>query len=155
MAGAAVACLSSAPRSVGIGARVAPIRILMAESNQVISQALQRLLQPAVELDIVAVAADGREALQLAARYQPAVALLNIALLPVQGRSVIANLKERFPAMHIVALAIYPMLRDETLAAGACQFVLLDAPLAELIAAIQAAAAGECQFADVSMYEGS
>ena len=122
-----------------------PIRILIAESNSVIAHALQRLLQPAPEIAIVAIASEGGETLQLAARYQPAVAVLNVGLPSLNGRAVIPSLRERFPSLPIVALAIYPALREMTLAAGACRFALLDAPPSELIAAIQSAADGECQ----------
>ncbi len=132
-----------------------PIRILIAESNSVIAHALQRLLQPAPEIAIVAIASEGGETLQLAARYQPAVAVLNVGLPSLNGRAVIPSLRERFPSLPIVALAIYPALREVTLAAGACRFALLDGPPAELIAAIQYAAAGECQSADASELEES
>lgn len=132
-----------------------PIRILIAEGNPMICHALQRLLEPTQAVEIVALASDGCEALQLAGRYRPAVALLNVALPPLNGRSVITSLKERFPEIGIVALAIYPTLREEVLRAGACRFTLLDAPPAELIASIQEAAGGHCQPDDVLVEEES
>lgn len=123
---------------------MAPIRILIAEGNPGISQALRRLLGQVADIDIVGVAATGAEALQLAAQAPPTVALVDVALPPLDGRRVIAQLLQRFPSMVIVALAVYPTTRDEALAAGACRFLLLDAPPAELLAAIRAAAQREC-----------
>lgn len=126
-----------------------PIRVLIAEGNQAICHALCRLLRQAQEIDIVAVASDGGSALQFTAQYQPTVALLGTGLSLFDGRPAIPSLYQRFPQVRIVGLGIYPSLRESTLAAGACRFTMLDAPLVELIASIQLAAAGECQSADV------
>jgi DNA-binding NarL/FixJ family response regulator len=131
----------------------APIRVLIAEGNQAICQALHRLLQQAVELEVVAVTSDAGAALQMAAQCQPMVAVLGTTLPLLDGRAVIPSLYQRFPQLRIVALGLYPTQRDETLASGACRFLLQDAPRADFVAAIQQAAAGECQTGAVPALE--
>lgn len=132
---------------------MAPIRILIAEGNPGISQALQRLLQQVAEIDIVGVASTGAEALHLAARLRPTVVLVDAALPPLDGRRVISRLKQRFPSLVIVALGVYPNLVDETLGAGACRFLLLDAPPSELLLSIQLAVQEDCQTVDNPLME--
>jgi DNA-binding NarL/FixJ family response regulator len=130
----------------------APIRVLIAEGNQAICLALHRLLQQAAELEVVGVTSDAGAALQLAAQRQPTVALLGMTLPLLDGRALIPSLYQRFPHLRIVALGLYPTQRDETLASGACRFLLQDATRADFVTAIQQAAAGECQ--SPNLFEG-
>jgi DNA-binding NarL/FixJ family response regulator len=124
---------------------IVPVRVLIAEGNLSICAALERLLEHAPEVHVVAVASDGATALQLAAQHNPAVALLSVSLPLLDGRDVIASLRQRFPRIRIIGLGIYPAWRVNALIGGACRFLLLDAPRDQFLACIRDAAHGDCE----------
>ncbi|HVW90219.1 MAG TPA: response regulator transcription factor [Gaiellaceae bacterium] len=94
--------------------------------------------------DIVGTAPDGRRALALAEEEQPELALLDYRMPRLAGVELIAALREASPETRI---CIYTAdgdekLASEVLAAGAAALVLKEAPLADLVRALEAALAG-------------
>lgn len=128
-----------------MAAKKALIRVVIAEGNQAICQALCRLLRHVDGVEVVAVAADNETLFRQVAERRPAVALVGGLTAAHDSCGIIPRLLRDFPGLRIVALGIYPSQSDETLASGACRFVLLDASRGELLQAIQAAAVGDCQ----------
>jgi DNA-binding NarL/FixJ family response regulator len=94
--------------------------------------------------EIVGPAPDGRRALALAEEEQPELALLDYRMPRLAGLDLIAALREKSPDTRI---CIYTAdgdekLASEVLAAGAAALVLKEAPLADLVRALEAALAG-------------
>ena len=133
----------------------APVRVLVADGDPLVSRALVRLLQDAPEVEIVAVAADGAAALAHALHLQPAVVVLDARTAQPDGMVLLRHLRLLAQAPRIVVLSVYATFREQALAAGACRFLLKDCGRDALVAAILLAAQGHCQGLETSSYDWS
>jgi DNA-binding NarL/FixJ family response regulator len=125
-----------------------PIRVLIADGDPLVSRALVNLLHNSTQVDVIATAADGGEALALAREFAPAIALVDSWTNGghrLDGIKLIRRLCRQSPATRIVALGVFAMMRDQALAAGACRFLLKDCSRDTLVAAILLAASGHCE----------
>ena len=103
------------------------------------------MLKDAPEVEVVATATDALVTLELAEQFRPAVALLDAGTARLDGRALTRSLRQQVPAIQIVMLSVYATMRDPSLAAGACRFLLKDSGRDELVGAIRLAARGQCQ----------
>ena len=122
----------------------APIRVLIADGDPLVGRALLHLLQDVGDMEVVALAADGGAALEIAGRLRPAVMVIDAQSARLDGLALTRRLRERRPAPRVVVVSVYEMFRDPALAAGACQFLLKDCSRDELSAAIRRAEQGQC-----------
>jgi DNA-binding NarL/FixJ family response regulator len=122
-----------------------PIRVLLADDDGLVRAAIDAILRPEGDLDLVAQAADGREAIDLVLRHRPDVVLLDVRMPVVDGLTALLEIRRLVPAVQAVVLTTFG--EDEyvarALAAGAAGFLLKDSAVDELPAAIRAAAAGD------------
>lgn len=118
---------------------------MIAEDQTMVRQALVALLELEPDLDVVAEAATGDEALAMAIKHEPDVAVLDIEMPGPSGIDVAGKLAASgFPgAIVIVTTFDRPGYLRAAMAAGARGFLLKDAPAADLAAAIRRVAAGE------------
>lgn len=123
----------------------APIRVLIADGDPLVGRALLHLLQDVGDMEVVALAADGGAALEIAGRLQPAVMVIDARTARLDGLALTRRLREQRPAPRVVVVSVYGTFRDQALAAGACQFLLKDCSRDELSAAIRRAARGHCE----------
>ncbi|WKV76238.1 response regulator transcription factor [Streptomyces sp. PCS3-D2] len=110
-----------------------------------IRHGVRLILRHAGDIDVVAEAADGRQAVALAAAHLPDVALVDIRMPVCDGLAAIAPLLALDPAPRVVMLTTFGD-EDNVLTAlreGAAGFLLKDEGPQELIAAVRAAAAGD------------
>ncbi len=122
-----------------------PIRVLLADDETMIRHGVRLILRHAGDIDVVAEAADGRQAVELAAAHRPDVALVDIRMPVCDGLAAIAPLLALDPAPRVVMLTTFGD-EDNVLRAlreGAAGFLLKDEGPQELIAAVRAAAAGD------------
>jgi DNA-binding NarL/FixJ family response regulator len=126
------------------------IRLLLAEDHPVVRAGLERLLAIEEDIDIVGSAANGEEAVKLAARIQPDVVLMDLSMPVLDG----IEATRRIVAAHDGAVRVVVLTsfsdRDEIMAAvdaGASGYLLKDAEPHELIAGVRAAARGEAPLA--------
>ncbi|WP_053678525.1 response regulator [Streptomyces sp. XY66] len=122
-----------------------PIRVLLADDETMIRHGVRLILRHADDIDVVAEAADGRQAVELAAAHRPDVALVDIRMPVCDGLAAIAPLLALDPAPRVVMLTTFG---DEdnvirALREGATGFLLKDEGPQELIGAVRAAAAGD------------
>ena len=121
------------------------MRIMIAEDQTMVRQALVALLELEPDIDVVAEAATGDEALAMARRHQPDVAVLDIEMPGATGIQVASQLSTSGFDGGIVIITTFdrPGYLRAAMAAGARGFLLKDAPAADLAAAIRRVAAGE------------
>ncbi len=124
---------------------MAKIRVLLADDHKLVRAGIRALLQTIVDVEIVAEAADGREALRLIAAHHPDLVLMDIVMPGLNGLDAAARIGRAFPHTRVVILS---MNADEdsvlkSLRAGAVGYLVKTADPAELGLAIQAIARGE------------
>ncbi len=122
-----------------------PIRVLLADDHTLVRAGFRRLIQDLENVEVVAEAENGREALRLAQEHQPDMILLDIAMPGLNGLEVAARVREQFPQVRVLMLSMY--LNEEyvwqALRAGASGYLLKDSADSELEIAIRAVAQGE------------
>ena len=121
------------------------IRVLLADDHKLFRAGIRVLLQTVPGIEIVAEAADGREALRLIAAHRPDVALMDIMMPNLNGLDAAARIGRVFPRTRVVILS---MNADEdsvlkALRSGAAGYLVKTADPAELELAIRAVARGE------------
>jgi DNA-binding NarL/FixJ family response regulator len=121
------------------------IRVLLADDHKLFRAGIRVLLQTVPGIEIVAEAADGREALRLIAAHRPDVALMDIMMPNLNGLDAAARVGRVFPRTRVVILS---MNADEdsvlkALRSGAAGYLVKTADPAELELAIRAVARGE------------
>ena len=121
------------------------VRILIAEDQTMVRQALVALLELEPDITVVAEAASGDEAIAMAGRHQPDVAVLDIEMPGLDGIEVARRLaREGYPGKIVIVTTFgRPGYLTAAMTAGARGFLLKDAPAAELAAAIRRVHAGE------------
>lgn len=126
------------------------MRILLADDHTLVRAGLRLLIERQTGITVIAEASDGREAIDLAARLSPDIAVIDVAMPGLNGIDAAAEIRRECPA---TAIAMLSMHADEgyvirCLRAGARGYVLKDSAESDLIAAIKALAAGRSFFSD-------
>jgi two-component system, NarL family, response regulator DesR len=121
------------------------VRIVIAEEQTMVRQALVALLGLEPDIEVVAQAADGHEAIAMARKYQPDVAVLDIEMPGPSGIEVAGRLGQSGFTGKIVIVTTFdrPGYLRAAMAAGASGFLLKDAPAADLASAIRKVAEGQ------------
>ena len=121
------------------------IRVLVADDQSMVRAGFRMLLAQKPDLEVVAEAADGLEAVDKAARFSPTVVLMDIRMPELDGLQATRRILAADPAARILILTTFDLDEYvyEALRAGASGFVLKDDPPEQLIAAIRTVAAGD------------
>ncbi|MFI7053170.1 response regulator transcription factor [Streptosporangium canum] len=121
------------------------IRVLLAEDQAMVRGALASLLGLEPDIEVVGEAASGPEALDVALRTRPDVALLDIEMPGGDGITAGARIREALPGCQIMILTTFgrPGYLRRAMEAGAAAFLVKDSPARELAAAIRRVRAGE------------
>lgn len=126
-----------------------PIRIVIADDHGVVRQGLKMFLGLDDELEVIAEASNGAEALQLARDLAPDVVLMDLLMPVMDGITAIGHIRRECPDVEVIALT--SVLEDASVVgavrAGAIGYLLKDTQADELRRAIKAAAAGQVQLA--------
>jgi len=120
------------------------IRVLIAEDQAMVLGALSALIGIESDLEVVASARDGREALALAIAHAPDVVVTDIEMPGLTGLELAAELKRRGSPARVVILTTFarPGYLRRALEAGAAGYLLKDAPSSQLADAIRRVRAG-------------
>ncbi|MGW5395401.1 response regulator [Streptomyces sp. NPDC003952] len=122
-----------------------PIRILLAEDQSMVREALAALLGLEPDIEVLAQVARGDEVVAAARSHDVNVALLDIEMPGMTGIEAAAALHTALPALRIVILTTFgrPGYLRGAMEAGASAFLVKDAPAAQLAAAVRKVLAGE------------
>lgn len=118
-----------------------PIKILLADDHTVMQSALRTLLDKESDMEVVAEARNGREAVALATQLQPDVAIIDVSMPDLNGVDATHQLLAERPGIRVLGLSMH---NDEEfvigmLRAGAVGYLLKDCAPEELCYAIRAA----------------
>ncbi len=123
----------------------APLRVLLADDQRLVRESLATMLGLLGGIELVATAADGEEAVRLAVEHAPDVALMDLRMPRVDGIEATRRLRERAPAVRVIALTTFA--DDESvlgaLRAGARGYLTKDAGAEDIRRALFAVASGE------------
>jgi NarL family two-component system response regulator YdfI len=122
-----------------------PIRLIIADDHLIVRDGLRLIFETNDDFQLVGEAADGGEALRLAAELQPDVILMDLRMPGIDGLTAIERLQAEQPHIAVVILTTYneDHLLIRGLRAGARGYLLKDTGRQALFDAIRAAARGE------------
>jgi DNA-binding NarL/FixJ family response regulator len=121
------------------------IRVLLADDHGVIRDGLGRLISALEDVELVAVAADGAEAVEQCARCAPDVVLMDLDMPVLDGIEATRRIVAAQPGTAVLVLTSFsdrPRIMG-ALEAGACGYLLKDVDAEEVAEGIRAAARGE------------
>ncbi len=125
-----------------------PIRILVADDHTIVRDGLVRLLEEDGLCQVVAQAADGVEAIEMALRHEPQVAVVDLSMPRLNGLEVVRRIHEALPRTACLVLThhaeeeyVVPLVR-----AGARGYLVKDTPADELRKAVTLLTAGKAWF---------
>src|ERR671936_114494 len=121
------------------------IRVLLAEDQLMFRTAVRRLLELERDIDVVAEVGRGDEIVPAALAARPDVAVLDIEMPAQDGISAASELRQRLPGCRMLILTMFGRAGfvQRAMEGGVSGFVLKDAPIEVLAAAIRRCAAGE------------
>jgi DNA-binding NarL/FixJ family response regulator len=121
------------------------IRVLVADDQSMVRAGFRMLLADEPDLEVVAEAVDGREAVEKAERFGPSVVLMDIRMPHLNGLEATRRILAADPTARVLILTTFDLDEYvyEALAAGASGFVLKDDDPEQLIAAIRTVAHGD------------
>jgi DNA-binding NarL/FixJ family response regulator len=111
------------------------LRLLIVDDISHVRRNLSQLLSLTGDLQIAGEAADGVEALRLAALLQPDVILLDLEMPGMDGYTAAGQIKERWPDCRVIALSVhsYPAARQKAAQSGCDDFLEKGASLQEIL----------------------
>ncbi|WP_037882776.1 MULTISPECIES: response regulator transcription factor [unclassified Streptomyces] len=121
------------------------IRVVIADDEPLIRAGIRMILTSASDIEVVAEAANGREAVDLARSHAPDVMLLDIQMPVMDGLSALGELRRAVPEVRALILTTFGEKENvlRALGEGGAGFLLKDSAPGELIGAVRAAAAGD------------
>jgi DNA-binding NarL/FixJ family response regulator len=121
------------------------IRVLVVDDQSMVRAGFRMLLSGQEDIEVVAEASNGRDAVSQAARFHPTVVLMDIRMPELDGLEATRRILAADPDAHVLILTTFDLDEYvyEALRAGASGFVLKDDPAEQLIAAVRTVAAGD------------
>jgi DNA-binding NarL/FixJ family response regulator len=121
------------------------IRVLVADDQSMVRAGFRMLLSDEPDIEVVAEASNGLEAVDKTARYSPTVVLMDIRMPELDGLEATRRILAAHASVRVLILTTFDLDEYiyEALRAGASGFVLKDDPPEQLLAAIRTVSAGE------------
>ena len=117
------------------------IRVAIVDDHEMIRTGLSVFLQAFDDLELVALAADGAEALRVCAEANPDVVLMDLVMPGMDGVAATRLIRQLFPHIRVIALTSFadqPLIQ-EALASGAVSYLLKNVSIDEMAEAIRKA----------------
>ena len=121
------------------------VRILLVDDHAIVREGLRALLDDVPGMRIVGEANTGDEAVEMAARLEPHLVLMDLKMPGLPASDAIRTIRARNPAVHVLMLTSYAEDQQvqKVISAGALGYVLKDVAKAELVKAMTTVARGE------------
>jgi DNA-binding NarL/FixJ family response regulator len=121
------------------------IRVLVADDQSMVRAGFRMLLAGESDIEVVAEASNGLEAVEKAARFEPTVVLMDIRMPEMDGLEATRRILEADETARVLILTTFDLDEYvyEALRIGASGFMLKDEPAEQLLAAIRVVAGGE------------
>jgi DNA-binding NarL/FixJ family response regulator len=121
------------------------IKVLICDDQLIVCEGLEKILSSDPELEVVGIANNGLEALELIPQVEPDLVLMDLKMPKMNGSIATRKIKEKYPEIHVLVLTTYD--DDEwifdAIRSGAAGYLLKDLPPTELIHAIKGTASGK------------
>lgn len=116
------------------------IKILLVDDHEIMCDGLKRLLGEQPDMEVVAIANDGRNALKLALEFEPNVVIMDITMPNLNGIDATRQIIAELPNVKVLVLSMHSDKRfvSKMLQVGASGYVLKECALKELVEAIHA-----------------
>ncbi len=120
------------------------IRILLAEDQFLIREALKDLIEREPDFEVVAEADDGRDAVQLAGETLPDVVIMDISMPHLNGVEATRRIRNKVPGVKVIALTMHTdrLFVSEMLRSGASGFLVKHGSFEELVTAVRSVISG-------------
>jgi DNA-binding NarL/FixJ family response regulator len=114
------------------------IKIILADDHRIFRKGLKSLLSEKENIEVLAEADNGDEALEAARKYKPGIVIMDIAMPKMDGIEATRQIRDRFPDTEVVILSMHAKKAyiDQVLKAGAKGYVLKDSDEENLLSAI-------------------
>ncbi len=121
------------------------IKIIIADDHGVVAEGLKHVVETQSDMQVVALAVDGREAVRLARELQPDVVLMDLSMPELNGADATRAILERDPKCRVIVLSMYAEREyvRRALKAGAAGYVVKRSAAKEVVDAIRAVHAGQ------------
>ena len=121
------------------------IKVLICDDQVIVCEGLAKILSSAPDIEVVGIAHDGAEALELTESSQPDLVLMDLKMPVMNGIIATRKIREKFPHIYVLILTTYD--DDEWLfdavRSGAAGYLLKDTPPSNLIASIKGTVEGK------------
>jgi two-component system NarL family response regulator len=114
-----------------------PIRILLADDHAAVREGLTAILKLRHNVEVIATAADGKEAVEQYRRYRPDITLMDQRMPNMDGVEAIRTIVSAFPEARIIMLTSFDGEEEKAREAGARAFVLKEASREDLLQTIR------------------
>ncbi len=113
-------------------------RVLIADDHDIIREGLKSLLEKK-GFDVIAIAKNGREAVEFAIKHNPNLVLMDISMPDLNGVEATATIKKKAPNTKIIALSMHSTKKhiDNMFQSGASAYILKESAFNELMDAIE------------------
>jgi DNA-binding NarL/FixJ family response regulator len=124
---------------------MAMVRIVICDDQDIVREGLKKILESEPDIEVVGLAADGKEAIEITAELIPDLVLMDLKMPVLNGIQATAQIHQKVPQSKVLVLTTYD--DDEwvidAIRNGASGYLLKDTPRVELIRAIHGTVAGE------------
>src|ERR1700694_3204080 len=124
------------------------IRVLLADDHALVRAGIRSLLEKMPNIEVVAEAGTGREALEMIKQHRPTVVLMDIAMPELNGLDAVMRITKDFAGVKVIVLSMHANEEYvlQALRAGAAGYLLKDGASADLALALEAVNRGETFF---------
>jgi DNA-binding NarL/FixJ family response regulator len=125
-----------------------PIRVLLVDDHTLVRESLVGILQSDGDVQVVAQAADGAEAIEKALATRPDVVVTDVSMPRLGGAEVVRRLRQVLPEARVLVLTMHQEDQYvlQAVRAGAAGYLVKDSPATELLAAVRNLHAGRGHF---------